>query len=299
MQRKGLLFLISVLLMSLTLISKVKAQYISHGDQMSILLVGVTADELADHELKILKGKKIIEVPYNLSWRNTLDNTHPDEVLLKQNSGFVGLYTPGGSLVRAIDLEAGNPYLEKNPAPPERIPEAHEIEFNQLGYSTGGQIDPYQAQGYHYEPKDGSKLAPGYGYNPQVQQPRVFHKSAWVDLLNFVPIDTITPFNYPGTFDQTGIGAAYTLGAIPHIGGAVAQWRRAKSEKENFDYYQSQQPPTHSDYPPIYSRVNPADPQNPISSDPNLIRYQDMPQAFVREYPAFGSTSSTNYYRQP
>ncbi|MDD9899102.1 MAG: hypothetical protein OXU45_08920 [Candidatus Melainabacteria bacterium] len=266
---------------------------------MAILLVGLTADELANHELKLLKGKKIIEVPYTLNWRNTLQNTQADEVLLRQNSGFVGLYTPGGSLVRPVDIEAGNPYSEQNPAPPETVQAPHQAEFSQIGYSTGGRIDPYQPQAYAYEPKDNSKLAAGYGYNPQVEQPKVFKKSSWVDLLNFVPIDAVTPLNYPGTFDQTGIGTAYTLGALPHIGGAVAQWRRAKSEKENFDYYQQQQPPTHSALPPTYHPYNSTDPSNPVSNDPNLIRYQEMPQAFVREYPAFGTTSPGGYYNNP
>lgn len=277
-------------------LAPIKAADIVQGNQLTILLVGVAADELAEYELKVLKGKRIIEIPSSQNWRTTLENTHADEILLKQNSGFVGLYTPGGSLVRAIDLEGGNPYLEKNPLPPDHMQISHEIEFGQIGYSTGGRVDPYQPLGYHSEQKDETKLAPGYGYNSQIDQPKVFSRSSWMDLLNFVPIDVVTPFNYPGTFDQHGIGAAYTLGAIPHIGGAVAEWRKAKADKGNFDYYQQQQPPNHVEYPPVYQRFNSGSPTNPITDDPNFMRYQTMPQAFVREYPSYAG-SPQGYYR--
>jgi hypothetical protein len=295
MLKKGLI-LCSILLMTLLNFAEVNAAYISESNQNTILLVGLNADELADYEHKILHGKRIIEVPYSLNWRKSLETNQADEIVLKQNSGFVGLYTPGGSLVRAIDVEGGNPYLEHNPTPPQNITMGHHLEWNQIGYATGGRNDPYQPKSAHTGPVDGSKLAPGYGYNTHVNNPKTFKKNGFIDLLNFVPIDTVTPFNYPGTFDQHGLGAVYTIGALPHIGGTLAQMRRAKSEKENFDYYQQQLPSNNIGAPIVYNRYNSNDPQNPVTNDPNFIRYQQMPQAFVREFPNYGNNPQQQQY---
>lgn len=287
MLRKGLI-LCSIILTTLLNFAEVQASYITESRQNTILLVGVNPDELSDYEHKILQGKRIIEIPYSLDWHKSLDNNHADEIVLKQNSGFVGLYTPGGSLVRPIDLQGGNPYLEHNPTPPMYTPVGHQMEWDQVGYATGGRADPFKPVTSKIYPQDGSKLAAGYGYNSQLDQPRIFKKSSFIDLLNFVPIDTVTPFNYPGTFDQHGLGAVYTIGALPHIGGTIAQMRRAQSEKANFDYYQQQLPPNNIEQPVVYNRYNSNDPGNPVTDDPNFIRYQQMPQAFVREYPGYG-----------
>ncbi|MDA0772079.1 MAG: hypothetical protein O3C63_03955 [Cyanobacteria bacterium] len=274
--------------MTLLNFAEVKAAYITESRQNTILLVGLNADELADYEHKILQDKRIIEIPYSLNWHNSLENNHADEIVLKQNSGFVGLYTPGGSLVRPIDIAGGNPYLENNPVPPINTSVGHHMEWNQVGYATGGRADPYKPITSLIDPQDGSRLAAGYGYNTHIDQPKIFKKNTFIDLLNFVPIDTVTPFNYPGTFDQHGLGAVYTIGALPHIGGTIAQMRRAKSEKANFDYYQQQMPSGNSELPVVYNRYNSTDPGNPVTDDPNFIRYQQMPQAFVRDFPGYG-----------
>ncbi len=268
---------------------KVHASYVTDPTTATILLVGLTGDELADHERKVLTNKKVIEVPCSDNWQKTIASVQANEVILKQNTGFVGLYTSGGFLVRPLETQEGNPYFKNNAEVPPTQRVGHQLEYSRYGYSTGGRIDPYQPKADYYEPRDSMRLAAGYGYNTHIDQPRTNKRTVIGDLFNFVPIDVVTPFNYPGTFDQLGISSAYTLGVLPHIGGALVAMRRAQGDKANYDYYKQQYPPDHADTPPIVNYYNRAEPTNPIVTDPNFMRMQPMPQAFQRDYPNYGN----------
>ena len=286
--RMGLnLVIISVLLMAS--IVKVHASYITEPATSAILLVGLTGDELADNERKVLIGKRVIEVPYSDTWQKAIAGTNANEVILKQNTGFVGLYTQAGFLIKPLETQAGNPYFKNNaePSATERL--GHELEYARYGYSTGGRIDPYQPKADYYDPQDTMRLAAGYGYNTQASQPRTTKRTVIGDLFNFVPIDVVTPFNYPGTYDQLGISSAYALGVIPHIGGAIVATRRAQADKANYDYYKQQYPPDHADVAPRFDYYNRAEPSNPITTNPNFMRMDPMPQAFQRDYPNYGN----------
>ncbi len=288
MFRWGLnLLIISVLLM--TSARKAHASYVTQPNTSAILLVGITGDELADQERKVLTNKRVIEIPYSDTWQKSIVNNQANEVILKQNTGFVGLYTPAGFLVRPLETQEGNPYFKNNPQTPVAQRIGHQLEYQRYGYSTGGRIDPYQPKADYYEPRDNMRLAAGYGYNTHIDQPKTQKRTVIGDLFNFVPIDVVTPFNYPGTYDQLGISSAYTLGVLPHIGGAVAAVRRAKGDKANYDYYKQQYPPDHADMPPVYDYYNPAEPTNPITTNPNFMRSESMPQSFQRDYPNYGN----------
>ncbi len=289
MRRLGInLLIFSALLFTTTI--KICAAYVTQPLSV-ILLVGLTGDELADHEKNILQGKKTIEIPVTDTWQKTINTVQADEVILKQSTGFVGLYTPGGYLIRPLETVEGNPYFQNNPDPITAQKVGTDTEFTRYGYSTGGRIDPYQPRVAYQEPRDNAKLAPGYGYNSHIEQPRVIKRTIIGDLFNFVPVDVVTPFNYPGTYDQLNVSAAYGLGVIPHIGGAIVAARRAQADKTNYDYYKTQYPPSHADTTPIYDYYNKAEPDNPISSDPNFMRMDPMPQAFQRDYPNYGAST--------
>lgn len=289
--RKGLdLIIISVLLFCGS-IRKSSAANIYQPNSLTILLVGITADELADQERQILVGKKLIEIPRSNDWQQSIRESNADEIVLKQNTGFVGLYTPSGILVKPIESKEGNPYFQDQQLPPNVQQSGYYSEFNRVGLPTGGRIDPYKPTTVYRDTQDGSKIAAGYGYNPQVDQPKIYKQSTLMNLLNFTPIDMVTPFNYPGTFDQMSIHAAYGLGVIPHIGGAIAQWRRAKAEHENYEYYKHQYPPSYVDAPPtIYQPYgsNKADPAG-LMSQSDLIIMQPMPQSMQNQMPSYAN----------
>lgn len=270
---------------------KSSAANIYQANTLTILLVGITADELADQERQLLVGKRLIEIPRGTDWQASIADSSADEIVLKQNTGFVGLYTPSGILVRPIESKSGNPYFQEQAPPPDVQRTGYFSEFNRVGPTTGGRIDPYKPVTVYHDAQDGTKLAAGYGYNTQVDQPKIYKQSVWMDLLNFTPIDLVTPFNYPGTFDQMSIPAAYGLGVIPHIGGAIAQWKRAKAEHENFEYYKHQYPPSYVDAPPtIYQPYdsNKADPGG-LMSQSDLIIMQPMPQSMQNQMPSYAN----------
>jgi hypothetical protein len=288
MQRFTACFFASILLFAQ--LTAARASEIYDPDLMVILLVGVSANELAEHEKKILRGKKVIEIDKTNDWQKSIISNSPQEVVLRQNTGFVGLYTPNGSLVRGLDLiDSPNPYFVNQPIPAP-VQDMVYQEVDKQGYNTGGRIDPYQPIAV-YEPKNNGRLAAGWGYNSQLNQPNTYKRSAVVDFLNFAPIDAVTPFNYPGHYDQVGIPAAYGLGVLPHIGGLFAARKRAKAEQQNFEYYQRQGAPDYLEAPVQYYRYNQyqsKEPSNPITSDPNFIRLQQMPQSFNKVFPYYG-----------
>lgn len=264
----------------------VRANNIAVYDENVILLVGLKAAELSDRERGTLHGKKVIEVSYTNNWQESIKKTEADEIMLKQNNGFTGLYTPNGDLVRNVeliqDLQNPNPNL----IPPVNQDVVYREQFDP-GYVTGGRIDPYSASGPLGDRQDNKQLKAGWGYNNEFDKPKS-KRSLVVDYLDYMPLDTVAPLNYPGNFDQHNLTWAYGLGVIPHIGSFIATRNRAKANKKDYDTYkQARGVPDYLERPITYSKYNPADPTNPIISDPNFIRYQEMPTSFEQEYPNY------------
>lgn len=252
----------------------------------SVLMVGVKAHELAINERSILNGKRVLEVPRTDNWQKSIDSTGATEVIVRQNTGFVGLYTPSGILLKSVQMADGsNPANQGATAPVQSLTYQEQVDF---GYSVGGKIDPYKPINV-YEPKNNARLSAGWGYNSNQGHPET-KRGAISRFLEFSPIDTVTPLNYPGYFDQRGLTLAYGLGVIPHIGGLVAAKMKAKEEN---DYYNetkiSSGVPGYSENPVTYYRNDGREPTNPIVTDPNFLRLDPMPQAFNQTYPGYGN----------
>jgi hypothetical protein len=255
-------------------------------DENVILLVGLKAAEISDGERGVLHGKRVIEVSFTDNWLETIKKTEADEVILKQNNGFTGLYTPNGDLVRNIvlnvDLQKPNPNL----IPPATQDLVYK-EQSDKGYITGGRIDPYSSSAPLGNRQDNKQIKPGWGYNSEFNKPKS-KRSLVVDYLEYMPIDTVTPLNYPGNFDQHNLAWAYGIGVIPHIGSFIAARNRARANKRDYDTYKQEKGiPSYVERPVMYNNYNPSDPTNPITSDPNFIKYQEMPVSFQQEYPNY------------
>ncbi len=261
----------------------------------TILLIGIKQRDLAHEELGNLKGKKVIEIDRTNDWVDAVDKTEAQEVVIRQNSGFVGLYTPGGELVRPVRVADGsNPIQQEtrvgvyNSYPMEEL-------YNKQGYQTGGVIDPYRPQEYVSQFANNARLSPGWGYNSNYNKPRSA-RSTFVDLMNFVPLDVATPFNYAGQFGSNkSITAAYGLGVIPHIAGLATRMRRGQAEKADYDYYKRERgmPDYLERSPNFYFQGARNEPSNPIVTDPNFIRYENAPQAFQEYLPNYGNSYTT------
>lgn len=279
------LIILSVVLLSLP---PVKASSISQYDENVLLLVGLKASEISDDERGILMGKRVIEVNYTDNWKDTIKQTNADEIILKQNSGFTGLYTPNGDLVRNVVLIADQHKESKNIYPPD-VQTLTYREHPDKGYVTGGRVDPFSPASPVIDRADNKQLKAGYGYNSDFDRPKS-KRSLVVDYLDYAPLDTVAPLNYPGHFDQHNLTWAYGLGVIPHIGAFVVARNRARANSKDYQYYKQQQAvPDYIERPITYQNYNPAEPSNPIVSDPNFIRYQEMPVSFQEEYPTYGA----------
>lgn len=232
-----------------------------------ILLVGIKATELAIEETSMLHGKKIIEISSSDNILDSIKNTNAEEVILRQSSGFVGLYSRNGILIRSINLlDGSNPVQKISSSPYQSLMYRDQRDYN---YPVGSKIDPYQAETLVYPKNNHANLSPGWGYNSQIKYPSS-KRSAIVSFLNFAPLDTVTPLNYPGYFDQSGLTFAYGFGVIPHIGGLIANLARSNAEKKDYEYYKTQQPPNYIEAPTTYYRGNPYEQTNPINIDPRF-----------------------------
>jgi hypothetical protein len=249
----------------------------------TIALVGISTTDFPEEEKTLLNGRNILELNFDEGWYQTAVNHGAQEIVIKQPSGFLGLYTPSGILIRALNSPenyednlvraAGNQYYKQ---------------WDQTGYTTGGRIDPYRPMTMHE--KNMQVLNPGWGYSKVREEPGI--KDSIFKFLSFVPLDVVTPFNYPGTFDSTGIPAAYGLGVLPHIGGLAIEMRNANKEHELMVENRAAIP-YYAEYPVQY--YNSAEPSNPYTRDPNLIRQNQMPEAFYYEYPYYDQAA--DYYR--
>jgi hypothetical protein len=255
-----------------------------------VLLVGVKAHELAGYEQELLQNKRIIEAPKTNNWQKVLENSNASEVIVRQNSGFVGLYTPSGILLKSIDMADGsNPAKQYSSTPVQTMTYQEEVDF---GYRVGGRIDPYKPMNV-YEPKNNARLAAGWGYNSTRNHPET-RRGTLSRFLDLSPLDTVTPLNYPGYFDQRNLTFAYGLGVIPHIGALAASTVKAKADHQYYDESRvNSGVPHYVEQPVTYYSNNRAEPDNPIVQDPNFMRMNPMPQAFQQDYPGYGN----NYHQ--
>ena len=259
------------------------------NDSFVILLVGIKQHELAHNEMGLLNGKKVVEIYRTGNWVDAVEKVEAKEVIVKYDSGFAGLYTPAGDLIRPIELADGsNPIQQETRTGLIESYPLHELR-DKVGYQTGGRVDPYRPRQYIESHEDQAKLAPGWGYNSNYDKPKS-KRSAIVDALNFMPIDVTTPIHYAGFTDSAGLTTAYTLGVIPHIAGLVTRMKRGQAERDDYQYYKREQAiPDYLDAAPdYYYQGSRYEETNPITTDPNFIRYDNPPQAFRQAYPSYG-----------
>jgi hypothetical protein len=292
--RKILGILIVILMTSQSSFAQVYQHPHSIGlsnDQFVILLVGLKQYELAESERTMLHGKKIVEVIRAGNWVDAVGKAEAKEIIVRHNSGFAGLYTPAGNLVRPVELADGsNPIQQETRTGAIRDVPYLELR-DQTGYQTGGIIDPYRHQQYVDQYANNARLSPGWGYNSNYDKPRS-RRSAVVDALNFMPYDTTTPLNYAAQFGSSPtLSTGYALGVVPHFIGLIARMKRGQAERDDYTYYKREQGmPNYLDAAPdYYYQGAKNEPSNPITTDPNFVRYDNAPQAFQQAFPGFGA----------
>lgn len=71
------------------------------------LLVGLNSNELSYREISNLAGYELFSIPYKSDIQGVIEQIKPTQVIIKHQSGFVGLYTPSGQLVRGVQTIYG------------------------------------------------------------------------------------------------------------------------------------------------------------------------------------------------
>lgn len=271
----------------------------------SVLLVGVSPTELNSSENGLLAGKELVNIPFSYSWLGNVKQIEPSSIILRQPSGFVGLYDPKGNLIRqvsvidpVIDSEYNYSGIGKSPYLRQ---DASTNRWDVLGYTTGGRRNQYSGLTNEVIHNNHPKLAPGWGYNSQVRNGSSNGgpngggiKNALLSFVSLLPTDAATPFNYPGTYTQLGISGGYAFGALPHIGGLAAQVVKARDNQAQYNR-QSNPVPYYSEAPPqAYTNFSKT---NPISYGNGAAAYGNEPlgQAFRTNFPV--ESREVDYYR--
>ncbi len=261
----------------------------------TLLIVGATYNGLSLATRQSLGDINVVQIDYTPQWKRYIEQTDADKVIIKHPGGALGLYYKDGTLIRNLGVSSASyayPYMM--PASAQRPP-AEDVtstrDWHPTGYTTGGRIDPYRNYSPPSTKRNYQAMAPGWGYSREQTAPT--KKDTLYQFMSFFPIDTVTPFNYPGTFDSAGVPTAYSLGVIPHIGGLALEMREAKKQQE---IYQANAAaiPEHLEFP--VQMINNQESTNPFTQDPNFIRMNPMPQAFDANFPQYDEKA--DYYAQ-
>lgn len=246
-----------------------------------IILVGISPYELAPSESKVLEEGKIIQIPQSHDWQREIDELYkPSKVILRQPSGFVGLYDSKGTLLRRMELNSPPNIPQYTEPPPPSSRAYYAKDMDNIGYQTGGTVDPF-AEVDRFANKNQAKLAPGWGYGEPRQKRGI--GGALLDFAAIAPLDPVTPFNYPGTYNSMGLAGAYSLGVLPHVGGLFVEMKRAHDDQKHYEATRLQVP-TYHERPVQYH--NPRDPSNPIVVDPAMqYGLNPPPQAIYMNNP--------------
>lgn len=145
-----------------------------------VLLVGLSSKELTYRELSNLSGFEFFSVPYSTDIKKLSQQINPPQVIVKHPSGFVGLYTAEGQLVRGVETETGNEGIaDANGVPPSIIQPIDTDTSHREWYYPGsltGSI-PHGGLGYEPPPKKQSRLR---------------------GLIKLAAFGSLVPFQYPG-----------------------------------------------------------------------------------------------------
>ena len=192
------------------------------------LLVGLNSNELSYREISALSGFELFNVPYRSDIKALVDQIKPTEIVIKHPSGFVGLYSPDGQLIRGVQTVSGSEVF----VPPALIPpsiiqptEANPI-YESLYYpgSLTGQI-PHGGVGYVPPPK---------GRNVKRH------------LLKLASLTGLVPFEYPGyfrafqTLDQEKLFPSLLIPQIPLAIGAGATYADSKLDEAAYSEIRTQ-----------------------------------------------------------
>ncbi len=191
------------------------------------LLVGLNSPELTYREISVLAGFELFSVPYRSDIQKLVEQINPTQIIIKHPSGFVGLYSTDGQLIRGVQTINQDEFANGQGMPPSIIqPTEANPMYENLFYpgSVTGAV-PHGGLGYTPPPK-------GRG------QAR--------HLLKLSALLGLRPFQYPGyfmaysTYQDEKLFPALLLPQVPAVIGAISSYADAKLDEGEYETARTQ-----------------------------------------------------------
>ena len=147
------------------------------------LLVGLNSTELSYHEISNLSGFELFSVPYRSDIMLLIEKINPSQIIIRHPSGFVGLYSTNGQLVRGVEVTTAS----QIPSYPSSIP---------ANITQPTEANPNFENVYYPGSVTGQIPHGGIGYSPPPKGRGIFRH-----LLKLAAFGTLQPFQYPGNFN--------------------------------------------------------------------------------------------------
>lgn len=188
-----------------------------------VLLVGISNGELTYRELSSFTGFEFFTVPYGTDIMALTQRIQPSQIIIRHPSGFTGLYTVNGQLVRGVETTIANEYQIAGTNPSIIKPADANTSYRRMQYPGGA---------------TGSVPHGGLGYVP----PKSGTNSSRNHFAMIVTNSAVVPFQYPGYFRNLNVldGEAnlfrFLLSPIaPAIVLTAANYVQAMSEQKGYD----------------------------------------------------------------
>lgn len=215
-----------------------KPEDIPHFTSPVCLLVGLNSPELAYREVSALSGFELFSVPYRSDIKILVDQINPTQIIIKHPSGFVGLYTTEGQLIRGIETVRGTDIaLAPHLIPPSIVQPV--------------EGDPLQSAIHYPGSLTGGIPHGGIGY---VEKPK--GRNTKRHLLKIAALAGLAPYQYPGFFEEFhSIGEKDRLvpflfvSSIPQAISAVSTVVDAKLDEKAYEEARTQ--PRHYKFQPV------------------------------------------------
>ena len=192
------------------------------------LLVGLNNNELSYREISNLSGFELFSVPYRSDIKTLVEQIKPTQVIIKHPSGFVGLYSVDGQLIRGVQAATGSEVAISPQAVPPSI------------------IQPTDANPVYesvYYPGSQTGAIPHGGLSP-ASPPK--GRGALRHFLKLTTLLSLAPFQYPGyfkafsTYQQEKLLPALALPNLPVAIGAAATYADSKLDASEYENARSQ-----------------------------------------------------------
>lgn len=198
-----------------------KIEDIPHFANPVVLLVGLDNKELTYREFSNLSGYDFFTVPYGTDTTNLVEQVKPNQVIVKHPSGFVGLYSPSGQLIRGVETISGNEEIAINGVPESIVKPGDSVPFDMINYP--GAFTGSVPQG-------------GLGYVPPPTNPTLKRH-----ILKTVSYGAIGSFQYPGFFkgldpfdSTTSLLPSLIFPLAPNLISTVASYVDSKLDQQEY-----------------------------------------------------------------